>query len=441
MIKKILIVFLLLTSATGLTLNVLAQKKNRPKISSLSSASTSVFAQNTPNIITTDINNFWTAYDKIVTTKDNAEQLEYLNKLFIEKATPGQQEMIKARRYKPQEYIDAINKRPEYWTRIRPNTLKAKDFAADFETGIEKLRKIYSELRPANIYFTVGVFRSGGTTSGNNILIGSEIIFGDEKLMNRLALTNVHEYVHTQQKTTNCDTLLGQSVMEGVAEFLSVKALQTQSTAPAINYGKNNESLVKNAFILQMFNIDNGFWLYSDAKNDFNTRDLGYYIGYAIAEKYYEKAKDKKLAIKEMIELDYNNPVLLAKYVDKSGYFPKSVKTYEKKYEKNRPKVANIKEFKNGDKNVSPGITRLTIEFSKEMQEPYRSFNFGSLGKDNSIRIKNFLGFSENGKSISLEIEPLEPNKHYQMEIGMSFRDKTSVRLKPYLIDITTADK
>lgn len=400
-----------------------------------------VFAQNAPNIITTDIDNFWAAYDKIVTTKDNAEQLEYLNKLFIEKASPGQQSMFKARSYKPQEYIDAINKRPEYWARIRPNTLKAKDFAPQFEPGIEKLRKIYPELRPANIYFTVGVFRSGGTTSGNNILIGSEIVFGDEKLMNSLALTNVHEYVHTQQKTTLCNNLLGQSVMEGVAEFVSVKAMQTQSTAPAINYGKNNESLVKNAFTVQMFNIDRGFWLYSDAKNDFNTRDLGYYIGYAIAEKYYEKAKDKKLAVKEMIELDCNNPVLLAKYVDTSDYFPKSVKTYEKKYEKNRPRVVKIREFKNGDKNVSPGITRLTVEFSKEMQPPYRSFDSGPLGKDNLIRIKNFLGFAEDGKSISLEIEPLQPNKRYQMELGMSFRDKTSVRLKSYLIDITTADK
>lgn len=400
-----------------------------------------VFAQNAPNIITTDIDNFWTAYDKIVTTKDNAEQLEYLNKLFIEKASPGQQEMFKARRYKPEEYIDAINKRPEYWTTIRPNTLKAKDVAANFETGIEKLRKIYPELKPANIYFTVGVFRSGGTTSGNNILIGSEIIFADEKHINNLPFTIVHEYVHTQQKKTAGLKLLDQSVMEGIAEFVTVKALDKPSFAPAINFGKSNEPRIKNAFARQMFNIDYVFWLYSDAKNDFNTRDLGYYVGYAIAEKYYEKAKDKKLAIKEMIELDYDNPIAVAKYIDSTGYFPKSVKKFEKGYEKNRPRVVNIKEFKNGDKNVSPGITRLTIEFSKEMQAPYRSFNFGPLGKENSIRIKNYLGFSEDGKSISLEIEPLEPNKRYQMELGSSFRDKTSVRLKPYLIDITTANK
>lgn len=400
-----------------------------------------VFAQNTLNIITTDIDNFWTAYDKIVTTKDNAAQLAYLNKLFVEKASPGQQEMFKARRYAPQEYIDAINKRPEYWTRIRPNTLKAKDFAPVFETGIEKLRKIYPELRPANIYFTVGVFRSGGTTSGSNILLGSEIVLADEERMKNLMFTIVHEYVHTQQKKTAIGNLLGQSVMEGVAEFVAVKALDTPSFAPAINFGKSNEPRVKNAFARQMFNIDYVFWLYSNAENEFKTRDLGYYVGYAIAEKYYEKAKDKKLAVKEMIELDYDNPIAFARYVDSTGYFPKSVKKFQKDYEKNRPRVINIKEFKNGDKNVRPGITRLTVEFSKEMQPPYRSFNSGPLGKENSIRIKNYLGFSEDGKSISLEIEPLEPNKRYQMELGTSFRDKTSVRLKPYLIDISTANK
>lgn len=400
-----------------------------------------VFAQNAPNIMTTDIDNFWTAYDKIVTTKDNAEQLEYLNKLFIEKASIGQRQMIEARRYKPQEYIDAINKRPEYWTAIRPNTLKAKVFAADFETGIEKLRKIYPELKPANIYFTVGVFRSGGTTKDSNILIGSEIIFADEKNMNNLAFTNVHEYVHTQQKKNEIENLLGQSIMEGVAEFVTVKALDTPSYAPAIKFGKINERRIKNAFARQMFNPTYGFWLYSDAENEFKTRDLGYYVGYAIAEKYYEKAKDKKLAIKELIELDYNDPSAVAKYVDSSGYFPKSIKKFEKDYEKSRPQVISIKEFKNGDRKLNPSITRLTIDFSREMDKNYRNFNFGPLGKENSLRIKNVLGFSKDGKSISLEIEPLQPNKRYQLTIGNGFRDKTEIRLKPYLIDITTADK
>lgn len=403
--------------------------------------SSNIFPQNPPNVITADVHNFWAAYDKIITTKNNAAQLEYLNKLFIEKGTPGLKGIMKARRYSPQEYVDAINKRPEFWESIRKNTLRAGEFADEFEIGIGKLRKIYPDLKPANIYFTVGVFRSGGTTIGNNILIGSEIVFADDKIMSRLAFTNVHEYVHTQQKNTQMDNLLGQSVMEGVAEFLTVKALETPSSAPAIEFGKNSEPKISMTFANVMFNPFYGFWLYSDAKNEFNTRDLGYYVGYAIAAKYYERAKDKKLAVKEMIELDYNNPALLAKYVDKSGYFPKSVKKYAKQFEKARPKVTGIKPFKNGNKNVSPKTALLTVEFSTEMDKNYRNFQFGPLGKENSIRLKNFIGFSEDGKSISFEIEPLQPNKRYQLTIGGGFRSINGLPLKPHLIELTTASQ
>ena len=400
---------------------------------------TCVYAQNFGRVVTTDIDNFWTAYDQIVTTKDKSEQLEYLNKLFIEKGTPGLRAMMEARRYTAEEYLEAINSRREYWTSIRPNTLKAREFAGGIESGIAKLRKIYPDLKPADIYFTVGVFRSGGTTSGSNILIGSEIAFADEKTMNNLVFTNVHEYVHTQQKSTQIGSVLGQSVMEGVAELVTVMALETPSTAPAINFGQNNETRVKSAFASQMFNPYYGYWLYSDAKNQFNTRDLGYYVGYAIAEKFYEKARDKKLAIREMIELDYANSVLLAKYVDESGYFSRSFKTLAKEFEKNRPKVLGIDQFKNGQRSVDPKTTQLTIRFSREMNADYRNFDFGPLGQEYSMRIRNFRGFSADRKSCTFEIEPLQPNRRYQLVIGRGFRDMAGISLAPYLINISTA--
>ncbi|MCB4235398.1 hypothetical protein LDL59_10835 [Kaistella anthropi] len=47
--------------------------------------------------------------------------------------------------------------------------------------GIEKLRKIYPELKPAKIYFTIGALRTNGTYSHNLVLIGSEIAMTDKK--------------------------------------------------------------------------------------------------------------------------------------------------------------------------------------------------------------------------------------------------------------------
>lgn len=308
------------------------------------------------NIVTSDIDNFWIAYDKITTTKDSAQQYSYINKLFIEKGSPGLKAIMQARQYTDKSYIDAINNYPLFWNSIRENTFKAKGIAKDIETDIQKLKKIYPDLKPAKIYFTVGAFRTGGTTMDGMVLIGSEIAMADKNTVTKefpktlgnlkpyfdtnpidnIPFNNVHEYVHTQQKTTIGDNLLAQSVLEGVAEFVTVKATGKQSTAPAMSYGKANFGKVREKFATQMFDSFTGFWLYSNDENEFNVRDLGYYVGYAICEKYYEKATHKKQAIKEMIELDYNNEIELGKFVDKSGYFTKPTSKLKKQFEKSR---------------------------------------------------------------------------------------------------------
>jgi hypothetical protein len=387
---------------------------------------------------TTDIDHFWQAYDKIIITKDTAAQLDYLNKLFLDRASAGQKAMILARRYTPKSYIDAINQRQHYFNSIRSNTYKVANYADTIGRKVAVLKKLYPNLKPAKIYFTVGAFNSGGTTHGDMVLIGSEIAMADEHLDN-LVFTNMHEYVHTQQKSTLCDNLLGQSVMEGVAEFMAEKVMGANSKLPALAYGRKNIEKVREVFAKQMFNIDYGFWLYNSAENEFGTRDLGYYVGYAIAEAYYGKAKDKGKAIKDMIEVDANDEKALALYVDQSGYFKKSVALLKKDYEKNRPMVLNVFPFENG-KLISPSTTRFTINFSAPMNQRSRNFELGPLGMDYLIKVKTFIGFSADGKSVTFEMDELKPNRHYQLLIGQGFRNLNGIRIKPYLIDFKTGE-
>ncbi len=423
-----------------------------------------LFSQDTSdNFITHDIDNFWTAYDKIKSTKDSVKQYEFLNNFFISKGSPGLKAIIQAREYSNTDYIDAINKYPLFWNSVRQNTFKAKQFAADIEIDINKIKKIYPDLKPSKIYFTIGALRTGGTTLNNIVLIGSEIAMADSNTIttelptefrhlkpffatnpiNKVAFDNTHEYIHTQQKTTIGDNLLAQSVIEGVAEFVTVLGTGKKSSAPAIEYGYKNTNPLREKFAIQMFNSFTGFWLYSNTENEFNNvRDLGYYIGYAICEKYYDQAKDKKLAIKQMIELDYNNEFALKKFVDKSKYFSKSIVKYKMLFNKNRPTVVNIKQFKNGDNSVNASINEMTIEFSKPLNNRFRNFELGVLGENNLLPIKKFIGFSDDKKSVTFEIE-LKPNQHYQIVVGSGFRSNElyALSLAPYLIDITTAGK
>ncbi len=299
-----------------------------------------------------DVDNFWKAHDAIRKETDTTKHLALLDSLFIKPGTPGLPAIREARRYRPEEYVHAIRSYPLLWESIRENTYQSKNLSQEIQAGIHKLKKIYPDASPAEVYFTVGVFRTGGTTLENKVLIGVETAFGDknvnvselpeslnyirdfwadrESAVENFALNNVHEYIHTQQKQDLECNLLGIAVLEGVAEFVSTLAMElSESPQPFVLYGKANEGAVKKAFTKDMFSKDYGYWLWSQQENEFNTRDLAYYIGYAIAENYYNKAADKQAAIKNMITLDHYNPLEIERFVDSSGYFDKPVSAYK----------------------------------------------------------------------------------------------------------------
>jgi hypothetical protein len=416
--------------------------------------------KNVIRIVTTDISNFWQAYDKILSTKDSAEQYRYLNSYFLVKGSPGLKAIMSVRDYTASSYIEAIHNYPKFWESIRANTLKAETFAKEIEQDALKIKQVFPKLKPATIYFTMGAFLTGGTTMDSMILIGSEIALADEKVISselpqslghlktyfksnpiqQVAFSNTHELIHTQQKTTVCDNLIGQSLMEGVAEFVAVIGTGKSSSHPAIEFGKKNEQAIRDAFSAQLFNSFTGYWLYSNATNPFNNqRDLGYVVGYQICQAYYQKEKNKKAAIEKMILLDYNQPADLAAFVDQSGYFSKPMKTLEQEFDLQRPYVTKIEQFANGDSLVNPEINTLTIHFSAPIDERYRSFELGPLGEKNLLRLVTFKGMSADKQSVSFEIQ-LKPKQHYQLVVGSGFRSpgKESKSLKPYLIDFTT---
>ncbi len=384
------------------------------------------------NVITSDINNFWKAYDKITSTQDSALQYKYLDSLYFQKGTKGLKGIRQARNYTPQDYINSIKNYPKFWKSIRNNTLKAGEISAELENGIEKLKTIYPELKPAKIYFTIGAFRTGGTTIDSLILIGSEISMADNKtetsefpenlahlkshfLTNpnkNLVFLNVHEYVHTQQNP-RVFNILSLTLYEGVAEFVASKALEKKSPNPQIDFGKKNVERIREVFELEMFYPNNLYkWLDGNAPNEFGMKDLGYYVGYQICENYYNQSNNKAKAIKTMIELDYNNESEIENFIKKSKYFTQSLDSLYQAFEKKRPSVVGIKQFENKSQNVSPTIKEITINFSEPLNGYNTGVDFGNLGK-NAFPKNDVNGrfWSDNNKSWTMPVE-LEPNKN-----------------------------
>ena len=189
---------------------------------------------------------------------------------------------------------------------------------------------------------------------------------------------NIHEYIHTQQKTTICDNLLAQTVLEGVTEFLTEKTSNTESPNPQIKFGNENDARIKAKFEPEMFSPEIYNWIWNSAKNEFGMRDLAYYVGYKVSQGYYNTSSDKQLAIEQMINFEYNNEEELIKFGDKPGYFSKPLAEYKKTF--------------------------------------------------------------EDSKSVSFQIEKLEPLKKYQLIVDSGFSNMNGVPLVPYLIHILTEE-
>lgn len=417
-----------------------------------------VNAQNTKQqIFTEDIYNFWKAYDQIIATTDSSEQYKILQKEYLDKGSPGLAAIRRARRYSPKDYIDAINNHPLFWKSIRENTLRAKSYAEEIEKGIARFAEIYPDIKPAQIYFTIGAFRTPGTTIDSLVLIGAELAMGNSSTIisefpprfdylksyfetepiKEMAFLNVHEYVHTQQIDPIGYNLLTFSFYEGVAEFVAEKSMGTPSPTPAIAFGKKHDEEIKKRFSEEMFSYYYDQWLWNNTDNAFQMRDLGYYIGYAIADKYYQKSPNKRQAIKALIEIDYTNEDEVEDFINEIGYFSKPIAEYREAYEKSRPRVVAITSFENESQEVDPNLSQIQVSFSEKLLPGYYSSGYGEKGESFFPKVTG-IHFSEDGKSAIYEVE-LEANKEYQFVVGAGFRTKRGIQLRPYTISFRTA--
>lgn len=406
--------------------------------------------------VTTDIDNFWNAYDTIIATTDSIQRYQLLKQFYLNKASDGLKSLREVRNYTEQEFVTAITSYPAFWKSIKPDMRSVSQLFPSIKADINKLRQAYPPLKPAVIYFSVGAFRTNGTIQGNRVLIGSELSLADSTTVvgelpewrqafykayspkKNLALLCTHEYIHTQQKTV-VENLLSMCLYEGVAEFVSCLVTGKKSASPAIGYGKAHQKKVVDLFVQDLFTMNNNYnWLWGENRNELRVRDLGYYIGYEICERYYKMSGDSKKAIWELIELDYTNEAEVERIVDAAGLLPQKLEVLHRNYENSRPTVTAIMPFKNGDQAVKSGLTGITLAFSEPLNGYNTGIDFGPLGENFCPEIGRNREWSSDGKSWTFEAE-LKPNQQYQILISNNFRKQNGVRLKPYLIEFKTA--
>ncbi|OJJ18292.1 hypothetical protein BKI52_26080 [marine bacterium AO1-C] len=411
-------------------------------------------------VFTQDIDNFWIAFDSIQTTKDKQKQLEFINKYYIDKGTPGLRAFMKVKNYTDKRWVTLINRLPKFWKSIRPNTLVVKSKVAEIEKSLVRFKALYPSLTEAKMYFTIGCLNSGGTIHNGKVLIGCEIatgtketdvsefknnwlksVFKNQSLEN-IVIINIHEYVHTQQRGGRPKNLLARALKEGACDFIAELVIGKPIQSSHIVYGRKHEERIKKQFEKEMFGKAFRHWL-SNSSSAREMADLGYFMGYTICKSYYNQAKDKKAAIRDIIELKFGNSKAIEGFLAKSKYYQKPIdkEALMKVYKEKQPVLAGIAPFKNNEKQVSASHKKMIIKFSQEMMTDGYSIYYSKKGKEAYPGVGKPV-FTKDQKSLVLKIK-LKPNREYEFIISnRKFLSKEGFPLpKNYKIRFKTGAK
>ncbi len=299
-------------------------------------------AQNPSKVFTSDIDNFWIAYDSIQKTNDFTQKIKFINELYISKGTKGLKAFMKSRNYTDSLWVQKIQELPKFWESIRKNTLKVQAKIPEMEKAIANFGKLYPNLKEAEMYFTIGGLRSGGTTWNNMVLIGSEIATGDSTIdisdfkndwlknvfkaqsFDNIVFLNIHEYVHTQQKNFRKISVLSACIREGSCDFITELVMERPLQTNYLFFGKQHADSIKAEFKKMMYSNHYLEWLYNGGQKA-DKSDLGYYVGYEICKSYYTHASNKTQAVKDIIELNYRSERAVDLFLEKSGFFTEKI--------------------------------------------------------------------------------------------------------------------
>lgn len=285
-------------------------------------------------LVTSDIDHFWLAYD-LSEGKTTEEKVSIFESEYLEKGSIGLKDFIDARIESAEGLVEVIEARPRYYASIRESSNRVLELTDQIRGYMHNWKQLYDKAVFPDVYFLIGKMTSGGTTSSNGLLIGTEISCRTDDLpvdelnewylevlrpVEDIPYIVIHELIHTQQAYDfGENTLLGHSIFEGAADFLGELATGKHINPHLHVYGDAHELELWESFSKEMLQTNFDNWLYNGGRSTGERpADLGYYVGYKICEAFYEKTTDKRAAIEGILSIK-NGPDALS-FLKDSGY-------------------------------------------------------------------------------------------------------------------------
>lgn len=267
-------------------------------------------------IITSDITNFYEAFDLAI--KDTANAQEIFEKYYFDKGSRGLKDFYKSKIRSKEKFSDFVIAYKDFYQSIRKDIADVNDLKKEIFKNFKEFERLYSQAQFPDVYFLIGRFTSNGTISKNGILIGTEILVRTKDshtenwnrdilrismLRNHIPVTVTHELVHfNQDRMKNGNTLLWKSIREGSAEFIT--ELISGKTDANYHDFKGREIEIWKDFKKEK---NKNIWNSWQQASELRPRNAGYWAGYMICKAYYQKIQNKERVISDILRIkDYN---------------------------------------------------------------------------------------------------------------------------------------
>jgi hypothetical protein len=274
-------------------------------------------------IHTEDVDRFFRVYDA-ARGHPTAEQLQ---RDYIDAGSAGLHQLAKARNITGARIAQAIEQQPGLYTNARACMSALPRARARLDAAFVKLVQLYPEAQKPPV--TIAVSRGKPVAisgPGEGVQVSLEAICGpiaarfmDADVDDRFVHVIAHEYIHAQQDKTLADdehpTVLERSLLEGAADFMGEMISGGAPSSRMYADTKGREAEIETRFVADEDKTDLSAWVDNTTPEKFG--ELGYWVGYRICKAYYQHARDKRRAIREIIEMKDPHAFLA-----KSGWRP-----------------------------------------------------------------------------------------------------------------------
>ncbi len=274
-----------------------------------------------------DVENFIRAFEMLT---PGCDTLAVLRTEYIDKGTPGLKIFIEKYGLTPEMLIKKIRKFPEKYGSLGDLPGLLDEQIKIYRREYTKLKRLIPDAVFPPTYFLVEAHRGigSGSIEGPLISVDKWIRPIEEGKKSHL----VHEMIHLQQVAAQGydqyirifgpeKNLLALCIREGTAEYFAFLVTGIVGKDEALAFLEKSEKRLWEQFRKEMYGEETGEWMWRKTSNPEQPRDVGYAMGYLIVEAYYENAKDKKSAVREILSVtDY------PAFLEKSGYAAKFAK-------------------------------------------------------------------------------------------------------------------